>query len=590
MELHAEESMIQASLGDVAVHNGPHSTAVEVEQTADTRGEAGEFGTQNRETRSVGGEDGGSSPDLLTQAPSPTECPDASAQDDAAVADGDTAACENGATARATGEGGVTTSSTDYSTVSRSDAAEPVAANDETVPQISKLALESLLDESTGELVAPEAFPHEVDDRAFENEWLGRHTDLSLAVFQAELLKTSEHTDDVDENGKLLSDPVKRRLARGRARITLRVHRGLREDQKIDFILRLQARDRDRNHEDNQELKRRLIQRWLLLGLDYKEIAKIAGVHPNTVRNVEKRAAADPNSKLGNTRRSDGRFKPETREKIAEAARLRAEGKSSAEIAEIFDTDQETIGKWLKDPLDGAKTKTKDKGGKKPKTSQGTSAAQLTQATDVITATDGIPKVHRLALKHVGQDDEAYVEWLEAASAKARAAVNAAAGSVEKTLKLFLDASAAAAAAHFGLRQLLTIPSEVTDAETPPRDSFPDAGGCKVGDILHGTVMEIKPDEVIVALLDGSGGIGVIDNRDNCLAGKGPLVQGQSVRIRVEEFESEGGLTNLTLLGRQSLSHSEGANTFGAQLDERCSPDTELAGIKAGPKEKEVIG
>ena len=94
---------------------------------------------------------------------------------------------------------------------------------------------------------------------------------------------------------------------------------------------------------------------------------------------------------------------------------------------------------------------------------------------------------------------------------------------------------------------------------------------------------------MIVALSDGSGGIGVIDNRGNCVTWKGLLVQGQSVRVRVEGFNSERGLTNLAMLGRQSFSHAECASAFGPRLDNLCSPDTKLAGLKAGPKEKEVI-
>ena len=287
---------------------------------------------------------------------------------------------------------------------SSSGAAESAADEKQTMPQRHNKELAELLDELTGELVALKDFPHEIDDRAFEHEWLGKHTDLSLTVFQAELLKTRKHTDDVDRNGKLLSDPVKSRLARGSgARITVRVHHELSEDQKIAFILCLQARDRDRTQEDNQELKRRIIQRWLALGLDYDEIAKLASVCANTVRNVEKRAADDSNSKLGNTKRPDRLYKPATLEKIAKASRLRAEGKDNSEIAKALDTDPDSVGKWLKDPPAEGTTKNKDKPSKKPKASRGDSEAEPEDMTDAVATVDSVPEVHHQETEYPGQ-------------------------------------------------------------------------------------------------------------------------------------------------------------------------------------------
>ncbi len=493
----------------------------------------------------------------------------------------------NGGTTGVIGGTGPSTSAPpDDSPANSSIADEPVSDEKQSVPQLDKQVLDSLLDELTGEFVALEDFPHEVDDRAFENEWLGRHTDLSLAVFQAELLKTREHTDDVDENGKLLSDPVKSRLARGNgARINLRVHRGLSEDKKIEFILRDQARERSRIEEEDRELKRRIILRWLALGLNYNSIAKIAGVHPNTVRNVETRAATDSNSKFGNTKK-DRRFKPSTLKKIAEARKLRDEGLGDAEIAAIFNTDVETVGRWLKDPPAQGRKKHKEKHGKKPKTSRGNSAAQQTDATEAIMANEGIPKFLWPALKSLNQDARAYSTWLEAASAKARAAVKAAAGNVGELLPLYLYGSQLAATANCELRQILNIPSEATDKEPRPGKLYPDQGGCKVGDVLRGTVMKTTSDGVSVALSDGSGVIGVIDKS---FEWKWAPIQGQIVRVRVEGFDSDRDLANLTLLGRQSVSHAECASAFGPRLDILCSPDTELAGLKVGPQEQEGI-
>lgn len=516
--------------------------------------------------------------------------PEPSAQNDVGVAAGGRTEFGDGGVADANDEEGDSGSSTDDSPANSSSVDEPVPDEEQTAPQLSKQAVESLLDELTAELVALEAFGREVDDRARENEWLGKHTKISLAVFRVELDRTGKYTFNVDENGVLLDDPVKFRLAQeAGAQITLRVHHGLSEAKKSNFILLAQGRDRERTEAENRELKRRIVLAALLQGLTYEATAELAGVHPNTARNVEKRAAADPNSKHEITQRPDGRFKPETRENIAKAAKLRKEGKSDAEIAEAFGTDVETVGKWFKNPTAQGKTQNKDKPGQKPKTSRGNSAAQSTDVTEDITAKEGIPKGHRLALESTRQDAQAYVEWLEAASAKASKAVDAAADSVEELLKLFLYGSQVAAAANLRLGQLLNTPGEVTDAETPPGDFCPDSGGCKPGDILQGSVMAIEPDEVIVALSDGSGGTGVIDNRGNCVTWKGPLVQGQIVRVRVEGFDSERGFTNLALLGRQTFSHAECASAFGPRLDNLRSPDTELAGLKAGPKEKEVI-
>ena len=462
------------------------------------------------------------------------------------------------------------------STPGTSDIGDPASTSGATiVPQVSKQALESQLDELTGELVAPEAFPYEIDDRAFENEWLGRHTDLSLAVFQAELLKTGEHTDDVDENGKLLSDPVKSRLARGNsARITLRVHRGLREDQKIDFILRLQARERNRNQEDNQELKRRLIQRWLLLGMDYEPIAKMAGVCVNTVRTVEKRAATDSNSKLGNTKRPDRRFKPETLEQIAEAGRLRAEGMGDADIAAKFDTDVETVGKWLKDPAEHATKKTESGKGKK-------TTATESESIEDIAASEGVPELHRRALKCLGKDTQDYIDRLKAHAAKAQEEVEKV-SDIEELLKCSLFCSMGLAFAELRLRKMLS--NDVKEA-IPPGKSCPDKAEHEPGSILLGTVMAIETGEVFVALPVGAG---VIDNRDNCLDGYAKPEVGKVVRVRAEGFDSKWPTVKCKPLGRQTPAPALGAIVTRSDRDDRCSPDKRLAGLKAGPKETEV--
>jgi transposase len=442
--------------------------------------------------------------------------------------------------------------------------------------QLFKQAVGSLLDESTGELKAPEDFEHKVDDRAFENEWLGTHTDLSLAVFTAQLLKTGKHTDDVDEKGKLLSDPVKRSMARDiGARITLRVHRGLSPAQKRDFILRAQARGRIRTAAEDRELKRRIVVVGLELGFEYEKIAKMAGVCTQTARNIESREAADPNSKLLNAKRPDGRFKPATREKIAQAGKLRAEGKSNAEIAKIFGTDLDTVGKWFKDPSARTNGKGKPEAGKKAKAKRA-AAAQSAEAIEDIAAVDGVPELHWLVKQHT----QAYIDRLKACAAEARKEVDAA-SDIDELLNLSLRFSQGVAFAELRLRKMLSRSGALdVEAAATPGGSSPGKSGNKPDNVLLGIVMADETDEVFVAMPVGGG---VIDNRDNCLDWHAPLEVGGVVRVRVEGFDSKRGLWKLQPQARQTPAPAPGA-IAGSHRDKRCSPFTELAGRKAGPK------
>jgi hypothetical protein len=367
---------------------------------------------------------------------------------------------------------------------------------------------------------------------------------------------------------------------------------GLSDEEKEELALscnldRRQLKDPDVERQvlesrfDNLlDARQKAPKKWTL-----KRIAHVLGV---SIATVSLRDRLRRNSDDETVSKPDARRKYD--EDIErEAISLVKEGISQAAVARKLLMHPKAVQRAVN------KVKTKESGGgaakhgKKQKTSRVTSATQPTDTAEAITANDGIPKIHRLGLELIGQNPQAYIEWLEAASAKANAAVEAAADNVEELLKLFLDGSQSAAAANLRLGQLINIPGEVADAEMPPGDLGPDSGGCKAGDILQGSVMAIEPHEVIVALSDGSGGTGVIDNHDNCLAWKEPLVQGQSVRVRVEGFDSELGLANLSLLGRQSFSHAECASAFGPRLADLCSPDTELAGLKATPKEQEVM-
>ena len=448
-------------------------------------------------------------------------------------------------------------------------------ADSKSVPHFFKQELSALLDETMGELVALEDFNRKVDDQAFENEWFGNHTELSLAAMKAEHLRKGTCTAHVDGAGILLSDPEEYRLAvKFGVRITLCVHGERSDDERLEFVLRSQAGKRILSYEEQRVLTNRLIEVQLRLGVDYNEIAKMAGVHPNTVRNVETRASADDNSKPGITKK-DRRIKASTAENIAEANRLRAEGKTNSQIATLLDTSPATVAKWFQPPAEPA--------GKKAKTVRDTSATQSTDVLKAFMANEGIPKVHRLAVEHLKQDQQTYAERLKACEGKAHEAVDAVSDSIDEILNLSLYGAHLRAAAEWRLRQLLAPPCEASVEASPPSDSLSDA----IGTVLLGTVLDIEPDGVYVVLPVGSGVTGVIDNRNNRLATKGPLERGKLVRVRIDRFDSERDLWDLTLLGQQTFARAERARAVRHDLDDRCKPSDEVADLKPGPKGKE---
>jgi transposase len=463
------------------------------------------------------------------------------------------------------------------------DKDEPAADDVQRVPLFNSKALDQLLDESTGDLVALEDFGREVNVRAFESDWFGSHNDISRQAILEELLRTGEYTAHVDDAGKLLSDPDEYGLADDvNARITVCVHRERSEDQKREFILRSQTGKRILTYEEQRALKNRLIVVQLRLGVDYESIAKMARVHPNTVRNVENRAAADPNSKLGNTKRPDGRFNPETLEKIAAASKLRAEGKSNPEIAAAFNKDEKTVAKWFKDPPAQGTTKIEDKPDKKAKTRRGASSPQPIKD---IAAGDGVPQLHRRALKRLGQGTQAYIDRLQVHAARTRQEVEAV-SDIDEMQDFLLCYSLGLALGELRLRNLLSVGGEIDVEEAvPPSDSRPNKADHEPDTILLGTVMAIEPHEVLVALPVGGGGL--IDNRDNYLDWHAPPKVDEVVRVRVEGFDWRRGLWKLQEVGAQTPAPAPGA-IAGSYRDDRCSPDADLAGRKAGRKEMGV--
>jgi hypothetical protein len=114
---------------------------------------------------------------------------------------------------------------------------EPGTASGEelAVPQFSPQASGLLLDETKGDLIAREDFKGTVNDRAFENEWLGAHNDISREAIREELLRTGRYTAHIDEADNLLSDREEDTLAvELGVQITYCVHRGWTKDQKRD--------------------------------------------------------------------------------------------------------------------------------------------------------------------------------------------------------------------------------------------------------------------------------------------------------------------------------------------------------------------
>ena len=324
-----------------------------------------------------------------------------------------------------------------------------------------------------------------------------------------------------------------------------------------------------------------MIEVQLLLGVDYKSIAKMAGVHPNTVRNVEARAAADSKSKFGNTKK-DRRVTWSTPENIAEANRLRTENKSFSEIAKLLGTTPATIGKVFKTSASEATTNVEDKPGEKRQAGWATSPMQPPQPIEDIAATDGVPKLHRRNLDDLRKGTQDYIEWLKGEFAKAQGEVEEAAGSREAVLKLAIRGGQLTAVANLWLERNIKAGGEIDVEEAaPPGGSSPRKSGHQPAAILRGVVMADDVEELFVALPVGGG---VIDKRHYCLPMYGPLDVGKVIRVRVEGFDWKRGLWKLQPQGRQTPAPAPGA-IAGSHRDDRCSPDEKLA----GSKDKEVF-
>lgn len=449
--------------------------------------------------------------------------------------------------------------------------AESAADDEQFVPRLSKQAMESLLDEATGELVALEDLDGEVDVEAYRRYWFGTHSAASLAACQIEYGQRGKCTSHVDESYKLLDDPDEFLLAkRSGVPITLCIHRGLTEDQKLEFILRPQNRKRVCTEKEQRRLRNEWIEVRLRLGEDYDTIAKMAAVCQNTVRNVENRAAANRNSKLENTKR-DRRTGNWTPEDIEKARRLHAAGKKQWELASLFDTSPTTVSRWLKP-------------GKKPTSGQGIPPAKPTEDT---ASNHGISEFHRRVIEHVGRDVTAYDESRNKAAETARQVCEAVSTNANKLLDLNLYGSQLAAASQAQLEKLLSTSGEVDAEEASPADSSPESGEYEVDTELDVKVVEVSPDGVFVALPNGK--FGVLDERDMGRVLNAQPKEGERARARVKGVDEERKCLAMKLLGRQSSSDDETVGDHRPDFDHRSNPYAEVAGLKAGPTEREVV-
>lgn len=552
---------------DVSTYSDPRGLAQKFADKQD--GEAEVFGVHESETRDDSGEgEVISSELLLPHALSPNEDPDPSTQDGAGEAAEGTGDFSGAVIAGVIGEEGPSALSTD-DLGDESERPQPCRRS----PLPSDIDWRDLKPRAYGKSLPP---LDPVERQNLEKSIVSQGVLSKILVDDwLDIIEGNTRWDICVEKGIVPE---------------VEVISGLSEEEKEELALSCNL---DRRQLKNPEVERQVFEARLDNLLDLrrknskkyplKSIAEKLGVSLATVSLRERER---------HTSEGETVSKPDARRRYdeaieREAVRLVKEGMPQADVARTLLMNPKAVQRAVK------KDKKRESGGGtatrgKSENASTDSAAQPTQPIEDITGNDGIAPVHRLALESIGQDAQAYVERLEAASAEASEAVDAAADSVEELLHLFLYGSQVAAAANLRLGQLLNAPSEVADEETPPGDSYPDSGGCKAGDILQGSVMAIEPDEVFVALPLGV--TGVIDNRGNSLTWKEPLEQGKVVRVEVEGIDSDRGLVNIRLLGRQSVSKADCANAFGPRLDDRSFPDTKLASLKAGPKEKEVIG
>jgi hypothetical protein len=307
-----------------------------------------------------------------------------------------------------------------------------------------------------------------------------------------------------------------------------------------------------------------------------KKIAKALGV---SIATVSARRDLRLASEDENVSKPDARRKYDDNQK-REAVRLINEGVAPADVSRKLVMHPKAVQRAVNEEKERQAGGDAAKGGKRKKFA----AARPTETIEDIAAVDGVPELHRLALEKLGQDTQAYIDRLKARAAEARKDVEGA-SDIDELLDLSLCFSQGLAFAELRLRKMLSGGGELdVEAAATPGSSSPGKSGNKPDNHLRGIVMADEGQEVFVALPVGGG---VIDNRNNCQAMYGPLPVDGVVRVRVEGFDSKRGLWKLQPQARQTPAPAPGA-IAGSHRDDRCSPDTRLAGLKAGPKETGV--
>jgi hypothetical protein len=295
-------------------------------------------------------------------------------------------------------------------------------------------------------------------------------------------------------------------------------------------------------------------------------IARAIGVSVATVslRWRERQNSRGENASIGDARQLYGD------DLKSEAVRLVEMGLPVADVTRLLPISRKAVERAVKQAKDG-------KGN--------TAAATESESIEDIAASEGVPELHRRALKFLVKDTQDYIDRLKAHAATAQEEVEKV-SDIEELLKCSLFCSMGLAFAELRLRKMLSGGGDNDVKEAiPSGNSCPDKADHEPGSILLGTVMAIETGEVFVALPVGAG---VIDNRDNCFDGYTKPEVGKVVRVRAEGFDSKWPTVKCKPLGRQTPAPALGASVTRSDRDDRCSPDKRLAGLKAGPKETEV--
>jgi DNA-binding XRE family transcriptional regulator len=362
---------------------------------------------------------------------------------------------------------------------------------------------------------------------------------------------------------------------------------GRSEEEKEELALSLNS-DRRQLKDPEVELKVRQARLENLFKLREKDpkkwtqekIADLLGISKAT---VSIREGERHKSNHGTVSKPDGRRKY-SEEIEREAVRLVNEGMPRADVARKLVISVKAVERAEKaDKSKNRKSGTVTaKQGKKAKSLVDSGAQQVTKVPD-----DGVPEFHQRVLEYLGRDAQAYAGWFKAAANQARQDSEAAANNAEKLLRSVLYCNQRAEADKFWLRKILANSGEGCAEEATPDDPCLNTDTYSIGDVHLASVLSVEPDGVYVAL---PGGVcGMIRNGDTNFAIYAPLEVGTVVRVRIKGVDSKSGLLDLQLLGRQSFTQVERTTSLVPDFDDRSDPSTELAGLKTGPEDKEVI-